>query len=74
MPIYILQSIALCFSKSRSCKRKDILNIYRNVAGTKEDFERKWREMTNITLQAIALLENTKDGFGVTYPLNYLAA
>ena len=48
MPIYILQSIALCFSKSRSCKRKDILNIYRNVAGTKEDFERKWREMTNI--------------------------
>jgi hypothetical protein len=68
MPIYILQSIALCFSKSRSCKRNDILNIYRNVAGSKEDFERKWREMTNITLQAIALLENTKDGFGVTVP------
>jgi hypothetical protein len=27
MPLYILQSIALCFSKSKSCKRKDILDM-----------------------------------------------
>jgi hypothetical protein len=68
MPIYILQSIALCFSKSKSCKRKDILDIYRNVATTKEDFETKWKEMAKYTLEAIDLLENTKHGFGVTVP------
>ena len=68
MPIYILQSIALCFSQSKSCKRKDILDIYRNSSTTKEDFEKKWKEMTEYTLQAIDLLENTKDGFGVTVP------
>ena len=37
-------------------------------AGSKEDFEKKWRMMTNYTLEAINLLENTKDGFGVTVP------
>jgi len=68
MPIYILQTIALCFSKSRSCNRKDILDIYRTVGENKEDFEAKWRIMTKYTLEAISLLENTKDGFGVTVP------
>ena len=68
MPIYILHSIALSFSRSKSCKRKDILDIYRNVATSKEDFENKWKEMTRYTLEAIELLENTKHGFGVTVP------
>lgn len=68
LPIYILHSIALCYSKSKSCKRKDILDIYRNVAANKEDFEEKWRIMTKYTLEAIGFLENTKDGFGVTVP------
>lgn len=66
MPLYILQSIALSFSKSKSCKRKDILDIYNNVAVDKTDFEEKWRLMTKYILEAIALLENTRDGFGVT--------
>jgi len=68
MPLYILQSIALCFSKSRSCKRRDILDIYTSVAANKADFEQKWRIMTDYTLEAIELLENTRDGFGVTTP------
>ena len=68
IPIYILQSIALCFSKSRSCKRRDILNIYSNVAKDKSDFQEKWRIMTKYTLDAISQLENTKDGFGVITP------
>jgi hypothetical protein len=66
MPIYILESIALCFSNSRSCKRRDILDIYRNSATSKEDFEAKWKTITRYALEAISLLENTKDGFGVT--------
>ena len=68
IPIYILQSIALCYSRSRSCKRKDILNIYRNVAENKEDFETKWMIMTKYILAAIHHLENTRDGFGVVVP------
>ena len=66
LPINILKSMALCFSKSRSCKRKDILDIYLSMGTTKEDFEHKWELMTKYTLEAISLLENTKDGFGVT--------
>jgi hypothetical protein len=68
MPIYILQSIALCYSRSKSCKRRDVLDIYRNSSANKEDFESKWRTMTGFTIDAISLLENNKDGFGVTVP------
>jgi len=65
LPIYILESLSLAYTKSGSCKRKDILNIYENTNLTKEDFEEKWRIMTKYTSDAIELLENTKDGFGV---------
>lgn len=67
LPIYILESISLAYTSSGSCKRKDILNIYNNL-GQKEQqaFEEKWDEMTQFTVEAIDLLENTKDGFGVT--------
>lgn len=68
LPIYILQSLALCYSKSKSCKRKDILNIYENIAINKDDFEQKWSIITQFTMKAIDLLENTKDGFGVIQP------
>jgi hypothetical protein len=68
MAINILQSLALSFSKSKSCKRKDILNIYTSTSENKLDFEEKWKVMTRYTVDAINLLENTKDGFGVTVP------
>ncbi|MGE4118127.1 MAG: DUF262 domain-containing protein [Candidatus Nitrosocosmicus sp.] len=68
LPLYILQSLALCYSKSKSCKRKDILNVYDNIAFDKTDFENKWRIITSHTVRAINLLEDTKDGFGVTIP------
>lgn len=68
IPIYILQSIALCFSNSRSCKGRDILNIYSNTSSNKQEFEEKWKLMTRYTVEAIKLLENTKDGYGVIGP------
>jgi uncharacterized protein with ParB-like and HNH nuclease domain len=68
MAIYILQFLSLCFSKAKSCKRKDILNIYTSTSANKVDFEEKWRIMTRYTVDAINLLENIRDGFGVTVP------
>jgi len=67
IPIYVLQAIALFFSKSNSCKRKDILDIYKNVyEGTDLSFEDHWREMSWYLNRAIEMLENLRgDGFGV---------
>lgn len=65
IPIYILESIALSYTGSGSCKRKDVLDIYVNSKSSKETFEKRWNEMTQYTNEALELLENTRDGFGV---------
>lgn len=65
LPIYILEAIALSYTNSGSCKRKDVLNIFVNSKSSKETFEQRWKEMTQYTNEALELLENTRDGFGV---------
>lgn len=66
IPIYVLQSMSLCYSESSSCKREDILNIYKNVYKDSEySFEDHWSEMSGYMNKAIEKLENLRDGFGV---------
>lgn len=65
-PIYILQSISLCYNRTSSCKREDILNIYQNVfEPTNLSFEETWHEMAEYSNKAISKIENLRDGFGV---------
>jgi len=65
--LLILHAMALCFTKSGSCSRKDVLKIFDNMGSDKKDFEDKWRKMVKYTNQAISFLESTTDdGFGVT--------
>jgi len=62
----IMQALSLCHSTSKSCKQKDILKIYENIAKSKEDFTDKWYEMVEYTNAAIEHIEDIgKDGFGV---------
>ncbi|QLH08562.1 GmrSD restriction endonuclease domain-containing protein [Candidatus Nitrosotenuis sp. DW1] len=66
MPIYILQAISLCYNRTSSCKREDILNIHQNVfEPTDLSFEETWHEMAEYTNKAILKIENLRDGFGV---------
>jgi hypothetical protein len=67
IPIYVLQAIALSYSKTGSCKREDILNIYQSVSNeTGLPFGEVWYEMAEYMDKAIAKLENLRaDGFGV---------
>ncbi|MGH2612778.1 MAG: GmrSD restriction endonuclease domain-containing protein [Rhabdochlamydiaceae bacterium] len=66
IPIYILQAISLCYNKTSSCKREDILNIYQNVfEPTDMPFEEIWYEMAEYTNKALTKIENLRDGFGV---------
>jgi predicted Mrr-cat superfamily restriction endonuclease len=66
LPIYILQSISLCYNKTSSTKREDILNIYQNIFQSSDiSFEEKWYEMSEYIDKAIDRLENLRDGLGV---------
>lgn len=66
MPIYVLQSMSLCYDKTSSCKREDILNIYRNIyTDSNYSFEDHWSEMSGYINKAIEKIENLRDGFGV---------
>lgn len=72
IPIYILQAISLCYDKNSSCKREDILNIFKNIFQQTDpsleealSFEEAWHEMDEYMSKAISKLENMRDGFGV---------
>lgn len=65
MPIYVLQSMSLCYHPNSSCQREDILNIYRNIyVNSDYSFDDHWREMSGYINKAIEKLENLRDGFG----------
>jgi len=66
MPIYIFQAISLLYEKNSSCKRSDILNIYKNIYKKKErKFNEDWKEISECMDKTIKKLENMRDGFGV---------
>ena len=67
IPIYILQSISLCYSKTSTCKRSDILNIYSQIYGENSErvFIEDWEELSYYLGLALEKLENMRDGFGV---------
>ncbi len=67
IPTYILQSIALSYTRTSSCKREDLLNVYESVQGrTGLSFEEIWADLSGYFNKAIARLENLRgDGFGV---------
>ena len=64
--LYIMESISLCHTKSKSCKKRDILNLFHNNEFTVKAFNEKWYDMTGYVEEALELLED-KDaqGFGV---------
>ena len=63
---YILESLALSFTKLRSCKRKDILDLYQTNNETVASFEKKWYDSSKYVDKAIDFLENSQKGFGVS--------
>ncbi|MGA2467475.1 MAG: hypothetical protein ABSH06_24420, partial [Thermodesulfobacteriota bacterium] len=66
MPIYIFQALSLIREKNSSCKRKDIMNIYNLVYEQSElKFEDDWRDMCDYISDAIKMIEDLSDGFGV---------
>lgn len=66
MPIYIFQALSLLREKNSSCKRKDIMDIYKLVYEKGElKFEEDWRDMSDYISDAIKTLEDLSDGFGV---------
>lgn len=66
---YILQAMSLSFTSTRSCKREDILDIYKNMPQNAEiSFRDSWREMSLYLNGAISKVENLRDGYGVKSP------
>jgi len=66
IPIYILQTIALTYTNSKSCKKKDLLNLAEKANLTTEDnFKQIWFSICDTFKETIKQLENLRDGFGV---------
>ena len=63
--LYILESISLSHTKSKSCKKRDILNLYHNSGFTVKGFNEKWHSMSYYVEEALKLLEDKSKGFGV---------
>jgi hypothetical protein len=66
LPIYILQAISLKNHYSHACGKDDLLTIYENVFETSEiSFDDEWEEMSGYVNDALLMIENLRDGFGV---------
>ena len=71
---YIMESISLSYSNLKSCKRKDILEMYsegeklKNNPWTPEKFVGMWKNISNFLNLAIEKLENVESGFGLPHP------
>lgn len=66
MPVYIFQSLALAYTKTSSCKRKDILDINKNmIDGGTIPFEERWWEIVEYINRALdKLTKKRSNGFG----------
>ena len=62
--LYIMESISLAHTTRRSCKRKDILNLFTDNRETVDGFTEKWRVMSRYIERAIEYLEDTLGATG----------
>ena len=67
---YIMESISLSYSDLKSCKRKDILEMYDEGVKSKDNwtpdkFIDMWKSTSEFLNLAIEKLENTDTGFGL---------
>ena len=61
---YVLETLALSFTEFKSCKRNDILNLYKTNNETITTFKQKWKESSKYINKAIKFLENSQKGLG----------
>lgn len=62
--LYIIEAMSLVFTELKSCKRKDILDLYVKNKYEVSDFEAKWKTMSASTQAAIDYIEDKIKGFG----------
>ena len=60
---YVLETLALSCTELKSCKRIDILNLYKTNKETIATFKQKWKKSSKYINKAITLLEDP-NGFG----------
>jgi len=69
---YIMESIALSYSSSMSCKKADILDMYSDMEDemgwTPELFNKMWKDISKYANTALTRLEDKQKGFGVPSP------
>ena len=69
---YIMESISLSYSSLRSCKKADILDMYRNMeeekGWTPKLFKEMWENIAKYVNIALTTLEDKQTGFGVPAP------
>jgi hypothetical protein len=62
----IFQTMSLLYHPTSSCKRKDILDIYKAISiADKDQFGLYWKTCVEAVNESICRLENMRDGFGV---------
>lgn len=62
--LYIIEAMSLAFSEHKSCKRGDILNLFKTGGYTPDSFTREWIMMSKYVEYAIEHLEDKDNGFG----------
>lgn len=62
--LYIMESISLAYTRKRSCKRKDILDLFVANKETTRTFLQKWNTMSLYVEHAIKYLEDTLGALG----------
>lgn len=69
---YIMESISLSYSRLKSCKKADILDMYSTMQDkegwTSEKFNQMWEDIAFYTDVALKHLEDKQKGFGVPSP------
>lgn len=62
--LYIIEAISLAFTELKSCKQKDILNLFTKKEYNAEEFKQHWTKMSKFVQLAIDRLED-KNGYGI---------
>lgn len=67
IPVYIIQAMSLYYDKkAHSCKREDILDIYKRIYKNPSfSFKEHWEDSSSHMDRAIKLFENPVSGYGV---------
>ena len=66
---YIMEAMSLSFTTSKSCKRKEMLNMFHTEKWTTKSFNEMWEQTSLYIDKALEHLESTKtNGFGVITP------